>query len=300
MFMERIKYIDIAKGIGILLVIIGHSFPESYIQRICYCFHMPLFFFISGLCYNHLKYDFKKLLRVRTRQLLIPLVLFSVILYVLRFAVLQTTYFNSDLIFPDATWFLFVLFLSEMIGYFIIDKSPLIAILIGLTGVALFHIGIHLPNCLGSVPMATLYYCLGYKAKKHNLIYNKTIVWGGVIILLYSNFNKTYLDMKWSIFPFGSVILSLLGIIMTLTFCKYIKKQTKLIKVLIFFGKNTLVIMAVHLFFLTIAVDYIKPHLSGSLFEMIAYKVIQQIVMWIGVLSCIYVINNKARWMIGK
>ena len=106
--------------------------------------------------------------------------------------------------------------------------------------------------------------------------------------------------MKWSIFPFGSVILSLLGIIMTLTFCKYIKKQTKLIKVLIFFGKNTLVIMAVHLFFLTIAVDYIKPHLSGSLFEMIAYKVIQQIVMWIGVLSCIYVINNKARWMIGK
>lgn len=179
MFMERIKYIDIAKGIGILLVIIGHSFPESYIQRICYCFHMPLFFFISGLCYNHLKYDFKKLLRVRTRQLLIPLVLFSVILYVLRFSVLQTTYFNSDLIFPDATWFLFVLFLSEMIGYFIIDESPLIAILIGLTGVALFHIGIHLPNCLGSVPMATMYYYLGYKAKKHNLIYNKTIAWGG-------------------------------------------------------------------------------------------------------------------------
>lgn len=54
MFMERIKDIDIAKGIGILLVIIGHSFPESYIQRLCYCFHMPLFFFISGLCYNHL------------------------------------------------------------------------------------------------------------------------------------------------------------------------------------------------------------------------------------------------------
>ena len=179
MFMERIKYIDIAKGIGILLVIIGHSFPESYIQRLCYCFHMPLFFFISGLCYNHLKYDFRKLLRVCTRQLLIPLVLFSVILYVLRFVVLQTTYFNSGLIFPDATWFLFVLFLSEMIGFFIIDKSPLVAILIGLIGIVLFHIGINLPNCLGSIPVAIMYYCLGYKAKKHNLIYHKTIAWGG-------------------------------------------------------------------------------------------------------------------------
>lgn len=178
MFMERIKYIDIAKGIGILLVIIGHSFPESFIQRLCYCFHMPLFFFISGLCYNHLKYDFRKLLRVRTRQLLIPLVLFSVILYVLRFVVLQTTYFNSGLIFPDATWFLFVLFLSEMIGFFIIDKSPLVAILIGLIGIVLFHIGINLPNCLGSIPVAIMYNCLGYKAKKHNLIYHKTIAWG--------------------------------------------------------------------------------------------------------------------------
>lgn len=44
----------------------------------------------------------------------------------------------------------------------------------------------------------------------------------GVIILLYSYFNKTYLDMKWSIFPLGSVVLSLLGIIMTIIFCKYI------------------------------------------------------------------------------
>lgn len=186
--MERIKHIDIAKGLGILLVIIGHSCPESYIQRICYSFHMPLFFFISGLCYNHLKYDFKKLLRVRTRQLLIPLVLFSVILYILRFVVLQTKYFNLNLVFPDATWFLFVLFLSEMLGYFIIDKSPLVAILTGLIGVTLYHIGIHLPNCLGSVPVAIMYYCLGYKAKSRYLIDNECITWyigGGRNITLF-------------------------------------------------------------------------------------------------------------------
>lgn len=44
--------------------------------------------------------------------------------------------------------------------------------------------------------------------------------------------------MKWSIFPLGSVVLSLLGIIMTIIFCKYIEKHAKLIKVLIFFWKK--------------------------------------------------------------
>lgn len=106
--------------------------------------------------------------------------------------------------------------------------------------------------------------------------------------------------MKWGIFPFGSVVLSLSGIIMTLTFSKQIENHTKLTRVLVFLGKNTLVIMAVHMFFMTIAADYIKPHLSGSLYGSVTYKVIQQIVMWIGVLFCIYVINNKAKWMIGK
>lgn len=44
--------------------------------------------------------------------------------------------------------------------------------------------------------------------------------------------------MKWSIFPLGSVVLSLLGIIMTIIFCKYIEKHAKLIKVLIFLEKH--------------------------------------------------------------
>lgn len=46
---ERIQEIDIAKGIGILLVIIGHSVPyESILHTWIYSFHMPLFFILSG------------------------------------------------------------------------------------------------------------------------------------------------------------------------------------------------------------------------------------------------------------
>lgn len=44
---EHIKYIDTAKGIGIILVLVGHIFPRDFVNSI-YLFHMPLFFFLSG------------------------------------------------------------------------------------------------------------------------------------------------------------------------------------------------------------------------------------------------------------
>ena len=52
---KRIEYIDIAKGIGILLVVLGHNDFEVislFVQRLIYSFHMPLFFFLSGYFLN--------------------------------------------------------------------------------------------------------------------------------------------------------------------------------------------------------------------------------------------------------
>ncbi len=56
--MNRIKYFDIAKGIAMLAVIIGHCALEvddfspqitaQVVYRICFSFHMPLFFILSG------------------------------------------------------------------------------------------------------------------------------------------------------------------------------------------------------------------------------------------------------------
>lgn len=47
---ERKAYLDIAKGIGILLVVAGHS--DSPLQSVLYQFHVPLFFFVSGMLFN--------------------------------------------------------------------------------------------------------------------------------------------------------------------------------------------------------------------------------------------------------
>lgn len=45
--------ITIAKGIGIVLVVVGHCIPDIFrIKQFIYLFHMPLFFFLSGYCYR--------------------------------------------------------------------------------------------------------------------------------------------------------------------------------------------------------------------------------------------------------
>lgn len=48
---NRIEYIDVAKGIGILLVVLAHSdlaLISPYMHQFIYSFHVPLFFFLSG------------------------------------------------------------------------------------------------------------------------------------------------------------------------------------------------------------------------------------------------------------
>lgn len=47
---KYIEWIDIAKGIGILLVIVGHCICP--IHSIIDIFHMPLFFMISGITFK--------------------------------------------------------------------------------------------------------------------------------------------------------------------------------------------------------------------------------------------------------
>lgn len=45
---NRLREIDIAKGYGIILVIMGHILTEGSFREWIYSFHMPLFFFLAG------------------------------------------------------------------------------------------------------------------------------------------------------------------------------------------------------------------------------------------------------------
>lgn len=68
----REHYIDVAKGVAMLLVIIGHiTIIPSWLYAWINSFHMPLFFFLSGMVYNPYKYDkFKDFFKAKFKGLM--------------------------------------------------------------------------------------------------------------------------------------------------------------------------------------------------------------------------------------
>lgn len=77
---KRIDVLDVAKGIGILLVVYAHVNynPDSLV--LIYSFHMPLFFFLSGMVFNKEKYaSFEAFMRNRWKTTVVPYLLFSIV-----------------------------------------------------------------------------------------------------------------------------------------------------------------------------------------------------------------------------
>ena len=67
---DRIAWIDIAKGYGILFVIFAHL-DVGILGTWIYTFHMPLFFLLSGYVFG-LKYDFRTFVNKKIHSIVIP------------------------------------------------------------------------------------------------------------------------------------------------------------------------------------------------------------------------------------
>lgn len=87
---KRIHWIDITRGIAIILVIYGHLFSSDHQRYLIYAFHMPLFFFISGMVFKPTgSKPFLQILVKYAKQLLIPYYIFAVLTYL--FALISQT-----------------------------------------------------------------------------------------------------------------------------------------------------------------------------------------------------------------
>ena len=110
----RIRYFDIAKGIGMVLVVLSHTCPMGIgIQGFCESFHMPMFFFISGYFFSLDKYSLKDFFKRRFLQLVLPLVSFSILVGTLN-SFSQTCFKISNYIFIERTY----LFLELLMCFF--------------------------------------------------------------------------------------------------------------------------------------------------------------------------------------
>lgn len=131
----RREYLDIARGIGILLVVIGHhleGYPNLTIW--IYSFHMPLFFMLSGWLYAYIspkKNCMQTFILKKAGTLLFPYLVFSILIilwkYLLFFVFGDVPKEGFSDIFIrsistygyHALWFLPTLFLSEISVHYI-------------------------------------------------------------------------------------------------------------------------------------------------------------------------------------
>lgn len=93
---KRFEWIDAVKGIGILLMVLGHMHVGDAVRGFIYSFHMPMFILISGYLYHH--YESLKVVTGRkTKALLIPYICYNVFAVFLRWGLLFLTgYFTWD------------------------------------------------------------------------------------------------------------------------------------------------------------------------------------------------------------
>ena len=174
---QRFEHIDILKGIGIILVVLGHVTTNSDLYHFIYAFHMPLFFIVSGM-FLHDKQGF---IRKQAKSLLIPYLSFGLLTFVYwwlvesRFRELSTgeTIWGQfkNLFFPIGTqhcnvvlWFLPCLFLACVMGNYlnrwITSKSVKIGLIVFLIFIVGFIPGIY-PYYIGQAVQALPFVCVG-------------------------------------------------------------------------------------------------------------------------------------------
>jgi fucose 4-O-acetylase-like acetyltransferase len=80
---QRLKWIDAARGIAILFVVLGHNSIPRAVGNYIYSFHIPLFFMISGYLFAMKKYrEFPRFLRKKAATLLVPYVVFYAVMFI--------------------------------------------------------------------------------------------------------------------------------------------------------------------------------------------------------------------------
>lgn len=128
---KRLAYIDLVKGIAILLLLLSHSVPgEDHLKTWIFSFHMPVFFYVCGIITrtkiaNH-PINIYKHLKNRLRNLIIPYFLFGFLLII--FYTFLDYYSTNSIhgLLPrtlnllclqgiDSLWFIPVYFFSEIV-----------------------------------------------------------------------------------------------------------------------------------------------------------------------------------------
>lgn len=265
----RIKWIDVSKFIGIVLIFFGHMPNIGRYFGVVFKYHIPLFFFLAGCSENFdSEKNFKNYLIKNIKKILIPYFIFAIISIIINFIIyhptntikLKTIYsllmgsIRNDFI-AGSLWFLTCLFIMKLIFYFIkkINNKILIMTICLFIFAISNLLGFTTPRLFYNIDSAFLYmvyYCIGYCG--FEIINNlfkcdskiKKIIFWTVGIVLIINLIMFYIG-KDIIFLVPNnriliIIVNFINILLLIFATIYIAKIFESIELFNSIGKNTL------------------------------------------------------------
>lgn len=194
---QRINWIDWAKALGILLVVMGHSnYDVPHLSEMIDMFHMPLFFVISGYLFKPQK-SYSGLALLSWKRYVLPFILYNLLFFATTLCTKSVKAYmgievdwNESIVkpfirtitgqawLPDGpTWFLLALvwcrFITQALhSDILIWKKVLILVLCLAVLVAHSFTGGHYPYCLECGCAGFIWFELGYMLKMNKEKFN--------------------------------------------------------------------------------------------------------------------------------
>lgn len=277
---KRLDWVDIAKGIAIILMVVGHEVYNRSVYALIFSFHMPLFFILSGytsgvvLTWAKFRKKFKNtFIKV---WLLAVLMVFLLGVEKLIFSAHENflQFINSSLLgvlwgsnIPargimnvGVMWFMFVFFWAKLLFDFlqVVFPNKYNDVLLGILSYLMYIVAgnqLHwLPQALDVVPIAALFMWCGHTLR---IVFEKfvsqrehveqIIIAVAFVYWIAMVQNNIYIDLSIRNYPY--FIFSFIEAIAGTIVIDYLSKCFSLNKVLAslkYVGRHTLAVLCIH------------------------------------------------------
>lgn len=263
---KRKIYVDLIKAFGIIFVILGHAnFANDYVKEWLYSFHMPLFFFATGLTLKISKID-KVYVCKKIQVLCVPFLIWELIYSGYSLNKMPLLLYGSYWSINKggslgSLWFLPTMFCALIYVQLLLKIKNKVLLCLGM--VVLFLGGLYIPHisrgyfwCADVAFMAAFFILCGFFFEKNKKQFSKKkltvlaiLSFLGTLLFLLDPLNETeYVLMADRRFgnPVIFLIVALAGCLMTYFVAKLIECESRVIKILSYIGMNSLIIFITH------------------------------------------------------
>lgn len=326
---QRLTYIDIARAIGILFVVLGHvnqfyrdsqGIENSQTLIFIYAFHMPLFFILSGILFSEKTFhelSFFDFLIKKVKALLVPYLFLditaglyeTVISSKIQISSIAEVVKNTLTLHCNvgANWFISALFIGEIFLYFFLKYYRSIykyIVWIPFLIIPLYYpfsthwINVFVRGVIAFTFMLVGYYLKDYYKSDVNKRWD-VIILSGTLTYVIAMLNGQ-IDFWCS--KVGTPILCMIGGLIGAYWVIGLSKNIKS-KILVFIGQNTMTMMGTHMIMFRIVWNLCSIKFF-NIIPLLTANVYGEILIFILIIAAnlpiMYVYDRYLPFLIGK